>query len=49
MWSAGAVGECEDLDYRTGNRQTEANITTRVTGWQVWLWLYAYSRWKLDV
>ncbi len=49
LWSAGAVGESEVLDYRTGNRQTEVNITARVNGWYVWLWLYAYSRWKLDV
>ncbi len=49
VWSAGAVGESEVLDYRSGNRQTEVNTTTRVNGWYEWLWLYAYSRWKLDV
>ncbi len=49
MWSAGAVGESEVLDYRKGNRQTEVNITTRENGWYEWLWLFAYSRWKLDV
>ncbi len=30
VWSAGAVGESEVLDYRSGNRQTEVNITARV-------------------
>jgi hypothetical protein len=30
LWSAGAVGESEVLDYRTGNRETAVNTTARV-------------------
>ncbi len=39
----GAVGESVALDYRSGNVPVGQKARFG------WLWLHAYSRWKLDV